>query len=84
MIKKHCLLTELFDQIDSLVYNDILLSDIEYVGVGQLCVAKEYRGTNIYVCVYIYILLLWLILLHMLICIYRIWGCGSALCCKGI
>mmetsp|Transcript_13667 Transcript_13667/g.13212 ORF Transcript_13667/g.13212 Transcript_13667/m.13212 type:complete len:196 (+) Transcript_13667:221-808(+) len=47
MITQHCLLIELFDQIDLLSYNETLLSDIEYVGVGQLCVAKEYRGMNL-------------------------------------
>jgi GNAT superfamily N-acetyltransferase len=43
----HDLLNGLFDAIDKCEYNGKLLRDISYVVVGQLCVAKEYRGQDL-------------------------------------
>lgn len=45
--EKHELLGDLFDSIDAIVYNGILLKESEYVVVGQLCVAKNYRGKGL-------------------------------------
>lgn len=43
----HDLLDDLFRNIDSKTYNGVLLKDANYVVVGQLCVAKEYRGLGL-------------------------------------
>lgn len=43
----HDLVEGLFDEIDKSVYNGVLLKDVNYVVVGQLCVAKEYRGQDL-------------------------------------
>ncbi|MBM3413175.1 MAG: GNAT family N-acetyltransferase [Bacteroidetes bacterium] len=45
--KGHVLLEGLFDAIDECTYNGKLLRDVNYVVVGQLCVAKEYRGLGL-------------------------------------
>ena len=45
--KGHDLIEGLFDAIDACEYNGKLLSDVNYVVVGQLCVAKEYRGQDL-------------------------------------
>lgn len=45
--KGHDLLEGLFDAIDKCEYNGKLLRDVNYVVVGQLCVAKEFRGQNL-------------------------------------
>ncbi len=41
------LLTALFDQIDQLEFQGRRLAESDYVVVGQLCVAKEYRGQGL-------------------------------------
>lgn len=43
----HELVEGLFDAIDKCEYNGKLLRDVNYVVVGQLCVAKEYRGQDL-------------------------------------
>ena len=43
----HGLVEGLFDAIDKCEYNGKLLRDVNYVVVGQLCVAKEYRGQDL-------------------------------------
>lgn len=43
----HDLVEGLFDAIDKSEYNGKLLRDVNYVVVGQLCVAKEYRGQDL-------------------------------------
>jgi ribosomal protein S18 acetylase RimI-like enzyme len=43
----HELIEGLFDAIDKSEYNGKLLKDVNYVVVGQLCVAKEYRGQDL-------------------------------------
>ena len=43
----HDLVEGLFDAIDNSEYNGKLLKDVNYVVVGQLCVAKEYRGQDL-------------------------------------
>lgn len=43
----HDLLEDLFDAIDQSEYKGKLLKDVNYVVVGQLCVAKEYRGQDL-------------------------------------
>lgn len=45
--KGHDLIEGLFDAIDACEYNGKLLRDVKYVVVGQLCVAKEYRGQDL-------------------------------------
>jgi len=45
--KGHDLLEGLFDAIDKCEYNGKLLRDVNYVVVGQLCVAREFRGQNL-------------------------------------
>jgi ribosomal protein S18 acetylase RimI-like enzyme len=45
--KGHDLLEGLFDAIDECEYNGKLLREVNYVVVGQLCVAKEYRGQDL-------------------------------------
>ena len=45
--KGHDLVECLFDAIDACEYNGKLLRDVNYVVVGQLCVAKEYRGQDL-------------------------------------
>jgi GNAT superfamily N-acetyltransferase len=44
---QHDLLADLFNSIDEIVYKDQLLKNVNYVVVGQLCVAKEYRGLGL-------------------------------------
>ena len=41
------LLDDLFDSVDAIIFNNELLGEANYVMVGQLCVAKEYRGLGI-------------------------------------
>jgi ribosomal protein S18 acetylase RimI-like enzyme len=43
----HPLLADLFNQIDQLTFQGIALQSANYVVVGQLCVAKEYRGQGL-------------------------------------
>jgi predicted N-acetyltransferase YhbS len=43
----HPLLKDLFQTIDKTNYKDRLLKNSKYVVVGQLCVAKEYRGMGL-------------------------------------
>jgi ribosomal protein S18 acetylase RimI-like enzyme len=45
--KGHDLIEGLFDAIDACEYNGKILRDVNYVVVGQLCVAKEYRGQDL-------------------------------------
>jgi len=43
----HPLLAELFNAIETLHYKNKLLKECNYVVVGQLCVAKNYRGIGL-------------------------------------
>jgi ribosomal protein S18 acetylase RimI-like enzyme len=43
----HDLMADLFDTIDRTFYQGKLLKESEYVVVGQLCVAKAYRGLGL-------------------------------------
>jgi ribosomal protein S18 acetylase RimI-like enzyme len=43
----HELLSDLFDNIDKIEYNNQSLKYSNYVVVGQLCVAKNYRGQGL-------------------------------------
>ena len=43
----HDLLSDLFNGIDKIKYNRQLLKDCNYVVVGQLCVARNYRGQGL-------------------------------------
>lgn len=43
----HDLIKDLFDNIDRCHYEGKQLRDVHYVVVGQLCVAKAYRGMNL-------------------------------------
>lgn len=45
--KGHDLMEGLFDAIDQCTYNGRSLKDVNYVVVGQLCVAKAYRGQDL-------------------------------------
>ena len=45
--KGHDLIEGLFDAIDECKYDGKLLREVNYVVVGQLCVAKEYRGQDL-------------------------------------
>ena len=45
--KGHDLVEGLFDSIDKCIYNGKFLAEQRYVVVGQLCVAKEYRGMQL-------------------------------------
>jgi predicted N-acetyltransferase YhbS len=44
---EHLLLKDLFDAIDSKVYQNRKMPDMNYVLVGQLCVSKKYRGQQL-------------------------------------
>jgi ribosomal protein S18 acetylase RimI-like enzyme len=44
---QHDLLDDLFNQINSYVYNGTVLQEVNYAIVGQLCVAKTHRGSGI-------------------------------------
>lgn len=44
---RHELLNDLFNTIDKTIYNGRKLKDSSYVVVGQLCVAKGYRGLGL-------------------------------------
>ncbi|MBL7697756.1 MAG: GNAT family N-acetyltransferase [Chitinophagaceae bacterium] len=44
---QHDLLRDLFDTIETLSYQSKRLGDTNYIVVGQLCVAKGYRGMGI-------------------------------------
>ncbi len=44
---QHDLLSDLFDSIDKIKYKGQLLKNSNYVVVGQLCVAKDYRGRGL-------------------------------------
>lgn len=44
---QHDLLDDLFRQIDAHHYQGQLLAEVDYVVVGQLCVAKMYRGLGL-------------------------------------
>ena len=43
----HPLLSDLFDAIDGLTYQNLPLHSANYVLVGQLCVRKEFRGQGL-------------------------------------
>jgi len=43
----HPLLADLFNSIDKITFNGTLLANVNYVVVGQLCVAKEFRGQGL-------------------------------------
>lgn len=45
--KGHDLIEDLFDAIDECEYKGKLLRAVNYVVVGQLCVAKEHRGQDL-------------------------------------
>jgi len=45
--KEHDLLGDLINNIDKIIYRDQLLKDSRYIVVGQLCVAKDYRGLGL-------------------------------------
>ena len=45
--QEHDLLADLFNSIDKVTFNGKLLANVNYVVVGQLCVAKEYRGQGL-------------------------------------
>lgn len=47
LIGEHELLDDLFRQVDEQVFRGVKLSEKNYVLVGQLCVAKEYRGKGL-------------------------------------
>jgi len=44
---QHALLADLFDAIDTIEYDNQLLRNSKYVVVGQLCIARGYRGTGL-------------------------------------
>lgn len=44
---EHTLLNDLFDEIFSIYHHNQCLKDINFVLVGQLCVAKDYRGCGL-------------------------------------
>ena len=41
-------LVPMFEQIDRIVYNGKILSEIDYFIMGQVCIAKEFRGRGIF------------------------------------
>ncbi len=43
----HELMADLFNTIDRTSYKDCLLGEMDYVVVGQLCVAKAFRGVGL-------------------------------------
>lgn len=43
----HELMADLFNTIDRTPYKDCLLGEVDYVVVGQLCVAKAFRGMGL-------------------------------------
>lgn len=43
----HQLMSDLFEVIDTKSYRGRILKHVDYVCVGQLCVAKEYRGQGL-------------------------------------
>ncbi len=45
-------LVPMFDQIDGINYNGKLLSDARYVIMGQVCIAKGYRGQGVFAGLY--------------------------------
>lgn len=44
---QHELLSDLFNCIDRITFNGVSLKEARYVVVGQLCVAKNYRGLGL-------------------------------------
>lgn len=44
---QHDLLSDLFTTIDKLTYRSYPLKNSAYIVVGQLCVARDYRGTGL-------------------------------------
>ena len=44
---QHDLLDDLFNEIDRQIYKGDILKEINYAIVGQLCVAKMYRGSGL-------------------------------------
>jgi len=44
---QHELLSDLFNYIDKITYRGLLLKNVSYVVVGQLCVSKSYRGLGL-------------------------------------
>ena len=44
---QHELLSELFNYVDKIIYRGRMLKNVSYVIVGQLCVAKNYRGLGL-------------------------------------
>jgi ribosomal protein S18 acetylase RimI-like enzyme len=51
---QHPLLDSLFDSIDALSFNGASLKDVNYILIGQLCVAKAYRGMGLVQKMYAY------------------------------
>ena len=47
MRREHDLLADLFNSIDQIKYHDQFLKEAHYVVVGQLCIAKDYRGLGL-------------------------------------
>lgn len=45
--KQHDLIDELFTAIDAISFNGMPMASANYVVVGQLCVAKDYRGLGL-------------------------------------
>jgi GNAT superfamily N-acetyltransferase len=50
----HDLLADLFNSIDKVTFKGRLLASVNYVVVGQLCVAKEFRGQGLVQQMYYY------------------------------
>lgn len=46
------ILVSLFELLDSRIWNGQVLGDISYVLMGQVCVAKAYRGQGVFVGLY--------------------------------
>jgi len=44
---QHELLSDLFNCIDQITYHGFVLKNVKYVVVGQLCIAKNYRGLGL-------------------------------------
>jgi ribosomal protein S18 acetylase RimI-like enzyme len=44
---QHELLSDLFNYVDKISYRGLMLKNVSYVIVGQLCVAKNYRGLGL-------------------------------------
>ena len=44
LVARHNLLSELFDTIDGLTFQNEKIKDKNYIVVGQLCIEKQFRG----------------------------------------